>query len=108
MKRVQIACMVALAGVLAGCGGGGDGDELQKWMADQRNLTRPKIVPIAEPKVFKPQQYAEAASLDPFNKDKLTRALQRDGGPSVANSALVVPGAPRGLPGAKLRTRDEN
>ena len=90
MKSVQIACTVALAGVLTACGGG-DGEALQKWMAEQRNLTRPKVVPIAEPKVFEPQRYDEAASLDPFNKDKLTRALQRDGGQSVANSALVAP-----------------
>lgn len=90
MKRVQIACMVALAGVLTACGGV-DGEGLQEWMAAQRNLTRPKVVPIAEPKVFQPQQYVDAASLDPFNKDKLTQALQRDGGPSVVNTALVAP-----------------
>ena len=90
MKRLKIACMVALAGVLAACGGG-DGEELQKWMADQRNLTRPKVTPIAEPKVFQPQRYEQLAAVDPFNRDKLTQALQRDGGQTVANSALVAP-----------------
>ncbi len=48
--------MVVLAGLLTACGGG-DGEELQAWMAQQRKLTHPKVVPIAEPKVFEPQQY---------------------------------------------------
>jgi len=91
MKRVPIGLTVVLTSlVLSGCSGG-NGEELQKWMADQRNLSRPKIVPIAEPKVFKPQPYDQLAAMDPFSKDKLTQALQRDGGQSVANSALVAP-----------------
>ena len=90
MKRVQIGLVVAMASVLTACGGG-NGEELQQWMADQRNVTRPKIVPIAEPKVFEPQLYEQVAAVDPFSKDKLTQALQRDGGQSVANSALVAP-----------------
>lgn len=90
MKRVPIACMVALAGVLTACGGG-DGEELQQWMAQQRKQTHPKVVPIAEPKVFEPAQYDQLASVDPFSKEKLTQALQRDSGKAVANSALVAP-----------------
>ena len=60
-------------------------------MADQRKAAAPKIVPIAEPKVFEPQSYEQVAAVDPFNKEKLTQALKRDGGKSVANSALVAP-----------------
>ncbi len=82
--------MGVLAGLLTACGGG-DGEELQAWMAQQRKLTHPKVVPITEPKVFEPQQYQQLASVDPFSKDKLTQALQRDGGQTVANSALVAP-----------------
>lgn len=86
----QITLIVALTTVLAACGGG-DGDELQRWMADQRNQTRPKVVPIAEPKVFEPQPYGQATAVDPFNREKLTQALQRDSGRSVANAGLVAP-----------------
>lgn len=82
--------MGVLAGLLTACGGG-DGEELQAWMAQQRKLTHPKVVPITEPKVFEPQQYQQLASVDPFSKDKLTQALQRDGGQTVANNALVAP-----------------
>jgi len=88
--RAQMGLVVALATVLTACGGGGT-DELQQWMVDQRNQTRPKVEPIAEPKVFEPQSYEQMAAMDPFNKEKLTQALQRDGGKSVANAALVAP-----------------
>ena len=51
---------LALMGlVLVGCGGS-DGDELQRWMAEQRSQIRPKVAPIPEPKVFKPESYALA------------------------------------------------
>ncbi len=90
MMRARI--LVTMLGVLAlsACGGA-DNDDLQKWMADQRNSIVPKIVPISEPKVFVPQGYEQVASVDPFDKEKLAQALKRDGGKSVANSALVAP-----------------
>lgn len=90
MRRLQILCGCIAAVVLAGCSGS-DGDELQQWMAAQRSQTRPKVEPIAEPKVFEPQPYNQVSAVDPFSKDKLTQALQRDGGQAVANSALVAP-----------------
>ncbi|MEO8542725.1 MAG: pilus assembly protein PilP [Burkholderiaceae bacterium] len=75
---------------LTACGGADDND-LQKWMSDQRKATVPKIQPISEPKVFKPQPYEQVSSVEPFDKEKLTQALKREGGKSVANSALVAP-----------------
>ena len=81
---------VLLAAVLSACGASDNG-ELQQWMADQRNLAHPKVLPIGEPKVFKPQSYDQLSAVDPFNKEKLTQALQRDGSKSVANAALVAP-----------------
>ena len=87
---LRIGLVVAFSTVLTACGGG-DGEELQQWMNEQRNLVRPKIVPIAEPKVFEPQAYEQLAAVDPFSKEKLTQALQRDGAQSVANGALVAP-----------------
>lgn len=88
--RARIGWVLALTTVLTACGGG-DAEELQKWMADQRNQTRPKVTPIAEPKVFEPQPYEQLAAVDPFNREKLTQALQRDGAQSVANGTLVAP-----------------
>ena len=86
---LRIGLVVALSTVLTACGG--DAEELQKWMTEQRNLVRPKVVPIAEPKVFEPQPYEQLAAVDPFSKEKLTQALRRDGAQSVANGALVAP-----------------
>ncbi|HQX60581.1 MAG: pilus assembly protein PilP [Rhodoferax sp.] len=88
--RLRILAVVVSTMALAACGGSG-GDDLQKWMADQNKAIVPKIVPIAEPKVFEPQPYAQVAAVDPFDKEKLAQALKRDGGKSVANSALVAP-----------------
>ncbi len=90
MMRLRILAVVVSTMALAACGGSG-GDDLQKWMADQNKAIVPKIVPIAEPKVFEPQPYAQVAAVDPFDKEKLAQALKRDGGKSVANSALVAP-----------------
>jgi len=75
---------------LAACGSS-DGDELQNWMAAQKNATRPKVEPIPEPKVFKPVSYAQAAAVEPFSKEKLTQALRREASQVSANGALVAP-----------------
>ncbi len=90
MMRVRILVTMMAALALSACGGA-DEDDLQKWMADQKKTTVPKIVPITEPKVFEPQPYEQLAVVDPFDREKLTQALKRDGGQSVANSALVAP-----------------
>ncbi len=90
MMRLQLFLVLVLSGFLTACGGS-NGEELQQWMVDQRNLIKPKIEPISEPKVFKPQTYDQLSAVDPFNKEKLTQALKRDGAQSVANGALVAP-----------------
>lgn len=76
--------------LLVGCGGSG-GDELQKWMADQRSQTRPKVEPIPEPKVFKPESYAQGVAVEPFSKEKLTLALKKESSQASVNAALVAP-----------------
>jgi len=90
MSAFRIIATGFLAFALVACGGSGS-DELQKWMADQRGQARPKVVPIPEPKVFKPERYASGEVVAPFSKEKLTQALKRDGVQAVANAALVAP-----------------
>ena len=65
MSALRIAGLVWVSLVLVGCGGT-DGDELQKWMAVQKNQTRPKVVPIPEPKVFKPESYGQVSAVEPI------------------------------------------
>ncbi len=90
MTALRTLSVVALAAVLSACGGGG-GEELQKWMAEQRNQTRPKVVPIPEPKVFKPEAYAPVGMVEPFSREKLAQALKRDSTQATSNAGLVAP-----------------
>ncbi len=81
--------LATLASVLSGCAGS-DQEDLQRWMADQRNQVRPTVPPISEPKKFTPQAYTEGVQLDPFNSQKLTQALRRESS-QAGNSALIAP-----------------
>ncbi len=77
--------------VLAGCGASSE-DELRAWMMEQRNQMRPRVPPISEPKPYKPENYVDAAAVDPFSKEKLTSALKRDVvQPATITSALIAP-----------------
>ncbi len=90
MTTLRVLGVVVLAGVLSACGGS-NADELQKWMTEQRSQARPKVVPIPEPKVFKPQGYAPVGMVEPFSKEKLAQALNRDSTQATSNAALVAP-----------------
>ena len=83
------AC-AALIAALAGCSASGQ-EELQQWMTEQRNQTKPKVQPIPEPKKFTPQAYTQEAATDPFSNQKLTEALKRDSSQVSANAGLVAP-----------------
>jgi type IV pilus assembly protein PilP len=89
MARTAWVASVAVL-VLAGCIGS-DQDELQQWMTEQRNQTKPKIEPISEPTKFVPQAYNQEAAIDPFSNQKLTIALKRDSNQATANAALIAP-----------------
>ena len=89
MIALRFIGMSALGFALVACGGA-DGDELQKWMAEQRGQARPKVVPIPEPKVFKPESYTQVGAVEPFSKDKLTQALKRETS-QTPDSALIAP-----------------
>lgn len=89
MKRHAIA--ITLAGAaLAGCGASGQ-EELQQWMAQQRQTTKPQVTPIPEPKKFTPQAYSQESVTDPFSNVKLTQALKRESAQSTSNAGLVAP-----------------
>jgi len=70
-------CLLLAAGALSACGSS-EHEEIQKWMAEQRAQTKPRIAPIPEPKKFSPQPYAQEAATEPFSNQKLTQALKRD------------------------------
>ena len=86
--RIMVLPLIAL--VLGGCERSG-GDDLQRWMTEQRSQTRSRVAPIPEPKVFKPESYTLADTVEPFSKEKLTQALRRDSSQASANGALVAP-----------------
>jgi type IV pilus assembly protein PilP len=77
-------------GVLVGCFGG-EQEDLQRWMTEQRNVTKPTVVPIPEPKKFSPAPYEQEAAVEPFSNQKLTQALKRESTQATANAALVAP-----------------
>lgn len=90
MMVVSRLLVVATALTLAGCGSSSE-DELHQWMADQKSQTRPKVAPISEPKLFKPESYTQVTEVEPFSKQKLTQALKRESTQSAANGALIGP-----------------
>ncbi|WP_377160101.1 pilus assembly protein PilP [Roseateles sp. UC29_93] len=68
---------LALTGaLLTGCTS--STDELQQWMEEQRQQTRPTVKPLTPPKTFQPQPYEAQAMVDPFSTQKLTVALRRE------------------------------
>lgn len=90
MMKVIRTLPLLLCVSLAACGSS-DQDEIQQWMATQRNQTKPTVQPIPEPKKFTPQLYAEEASTDPFSKQRLAQALKSDATQSPSNATLIAP-----------------
>lgn len=71
----QCAALLLLLG-LAACGG--ETQELQDWMDQQRREVRPSVAPLAAPKKFNPVPYANAQQVDPFSNQKLSVALKQE------------------------------
>ncbi len=90
MRQHSFLMMTLMAAALVGCGASSE-DELRQWLTEQRNQTQPRVAPIAEPKQFKPESYALAASVEPFSKEKLAQALKRDSAQTSSNVALISP-----------------
>jgi len=78
MKNLHVRLM--LGGVvvfLGGCGFFGSNDEdLQQWMTELRNTTKPRVVTLKEPKQFFPQEYSAGGMLAPFDSILQTGAWQ--------------------------------
>ena len=90
MTGLRLFACSLLALALAGCSASNE-DDLRQWMAEQKSQTRPKVVPISEPKQFKPESYTQVSSVEPFSREKLTQALKRESSQATANGALVAP-----------------
>ena len=89
--RHTLLLALAACTVLAACEGS-EGEEVTKWMAEQRAVTKPKVDPIPEPKQFKPEAYAQEAQVEPFSNQKLVVALKRDSQQQgTASAALLAP-----------------
>jgi type IV pilus assembly protein PilP len=89
-KLQVVGTGVALLLALSGCGSS-DQEELQQWMATQRNLARPKVDRLPEPTKFSPQPYTQEGSTEPFSSQKLAQALKRDSNQVTSNAALIAP-----------------
>ena len=90
MMPVRCVLVLCMGAVLSGCGASGD-EEIAAWMTEQRAMVRPKVRPLEEPKKFVPQPYTQRGASDPFDPQKLTRALKRDSTQVAANATLIAP-----------------
>jgi len=85
----------ALALALAGCGGG-EHQEIQRWMADATKEMRGRVEKIEEPKKFAPYKYESDKQMEPFNPAKVSL---------VADDSKK--GAGNGTPGPDMQRRRE-
>lgn len=90
IKCLRIFLSLALAAILTACGAAPE-DELRQWMAVQKSETHPKIKPISEPKLFKPELYVLVSDVEPFSNVKLTQSLKKDSTQAASNGALIAP-----------------
>ncbi|MDQ3058097.1 MAG: pilus assembly protein PilP [Pseudomonadota bacterium] len=88
-SMLTASLVLALSG-LAGCDSS-DQQDLQQWMTEQRNATRPKVTPLPAPTRFTPETYAQAVSVEPFSHQKLAQALKSESSQATANAALIAP-----------------
>lgn len=71
--------------LLSGCGGG-ENEDIKKWMADASKEMKGRVEKIDEPKKFAPFKYEADKLTDPFNTQKIVQ-LAEDKKRPQANSA---------------------
>ena len=71
----RIAPLLAVL-LLAACGG--EQEELQSWMEQQKREVKPNVAPLSPPKRFDPQPYQAAQTVEPFSSQKLAVALKQE------------------------------
>jgi type IV pilus assembly protein PilP len=84
MVRALVPVAVALA--LTACSQ--PEEELQAWMAQQRNEIKPNVPPLSPPKRYEPQPYEVSAMVEPFSTEKLAVALKQEN--RLPNSLLAA------------------
>ena len=90
LQRLSVLGLGLIFLGLAACGSSGEA-ELQQWMTEQRNLSKPKVERLPEPSKFSPQPYTQDTAVEPFSNQKLAQALKRDLNQVAANAALITP-----------------
>jgi type IV pilus assembly protein PilP len=76
VRSMNLGVVVLLGALLAGCGG--EQEELQEWMEQQRREAKPNVEPLSAPKKFTPQAYVALTGVEPFSTQKLTVALKQE------------------------------
>ena len=76
VRLMNLGVVVLLGALLAGCGG--EQEELQEWMEQQRREAKPNVEPLSAPKKFTPQAYVALTGVEPFSTQKLTVALKQE------------------------------
>lgn len=89
LNKLTALGLLGLALLLSGCGS--SDQELQDWMAEQRNQSRSMVDRLPEPSKFLPQSYTQEALVEPFNNQRLAQAFKSDTHQSTANTALIAP-----------------
>lgn len=68
--------LAALVLSVAGCSQGHE--DINAWIAQQRQQAVPKVTPLKQPTVYTPLAYTEGAAPDPFGQERLTRVLKTE------------------------------
>ena len=87
-KLMPWVCIIGTT-LLVGCVSP-DQEELQQWMAAQRDSIKLRVVRLPEPTKFTPQPYSQESALEPFSSQKLTQALKRESTQASSNAALIA------------------
>lgn len=80
--------LIATAALLSLTACGGEQEELQAWMEQQRHEVQPSVQPLSPPQKFNPQPYTGTGGVEPFSNQKLTGALRQEA--RQPNSAVAA------------------